>query len=273
MDRSVRWQRAVADLHAAGRSFVLVTLVETRGSSPRDDDGKMVVTKEALYDTIGGGELEHRAVDMARELLAEPGARKRLEDFPLGPKLGQCCGGYVRVLLERIEACRMRVELHGAGHVAKALVKVLGDIDCLVRWIDERDDMFPDKVPDNVTVVRTRASAGEVAEAPAGAWHLVMTHDHALDLEICDAVLSRGDFDYLGLIGSRSKAARFGKRLAERGFTAEELDRLHCPIGLPYTGGKAPMEIAVSVAADLMRRRDRLHGAAHPPAALELVRR
>ncbi len=272
MNNPVRWQKAVSDLHAAGESFVLVTIVETRGSSPRDDDGKMVVTAEALYDSIGGGQLEHRVTALARDLLAEGRVAKMIEDFPLGPRVNQCCGGRVTVLLECLPASRLRLELHGAGHVGGALVRILGEVDCRIRWIDERENVFPRAVPDNVTTVSSRAAAGAVADAPAGAWHLVMTHSHALDLEICDAVLSRGDFEYLGLIGSRSKATRFDKRLAERGFDRAERARLHCPVGLAGVGGKAPMEIAVAIAADLLQRRSET-ASARRAATLELVGR
>lgn len=270
MNSLVRWQRAVSDLHAAGESFVLVTIVEARGSSPRDDDGKMVVTADALFDSIGGGQLEYRVTALARDLLAAGRATKVIEDFPLGPRVNQCCGGRVKVLLECLPASRLHLELHGAGHVGRALVRILGEIDCRIRWIDERENALPCELPANVTAVPTRAAGSAVADAPAGAWHLVMTHDHALDLEICDAVLSRGDFAYLGLIGSRSKAVRFDKRLAERGFDRDERARLHCPVGLAGTGGKAPMEIAVSIAADLLQRQARALDARRT-ATLELV--
>ncbi len=242
-------------MHRRGNAFVLITVLETRGSTPRDDDGKMVVTAGARYDTIGGGQLEHRAMGMARDLLTQLHACKRIEEFPLGPELNQCCGGHVQLLFEYFPACGFNIQLYGAGHVAKALVSILGGMDCRVRWIDGRREEFLQQLPDNIEIVVTDVMALEVEAARANAFHIVMTHSHALDLEICEAVLGRSRVAYLGLIGSRSKSVRFRKRLAKLGFSENEIACLHCPVGIPGTGGKKPMEIAVSVAADLLKRR------------------
>jgi xanthine dehydrogenase accessory factor len=273
MDTKMHWQQAVAMLHAAGEGMVLVTILETQGSAPRDEDSKMVVARDRLYDSIGGGQLEYRAIGIGRELLDKGRACKRMEEFPLGPELNQCCGGRVKLLFECMPGCDLKIELHGAGHVARALTTLLGEIDCRVRLIDERADFLCKRFPANVDPVHARAAAAEVDNAPPDAWYLVMTHSHSLDLEICDAILSRGDFRYLGLIGSRSKAARFRKRLAERGFDDAELRRLNCPIGLKGVGGKAPMEIAISVSADILKQRDRESAKHLPSTSLELVRR
>jgi len=267
---ALAWQRAVAKAYESGEAFVLVTVLETRGSAPRGDDSKMVVTERETFDSIGGGQLEYRVIAAARRMLDGGRGGKAMEEFVLGPDLDQCCGGRVKVLLEHFPAPAIHVELHGAGHVGRALVMILGGIDCRVRWIDERAGIFPEGLPGNVTAVSTRAAAAEVQEAPAGAWHLVMTHSHPLDLEICEAVLTRGDAAYLGLIGSRSKGARFRRRLAERGFSDDELAVLECPIGLPSMGGKAPMEIAVSVVADILGRAARRRVETTP---LSVVRR
>lgn len=268
----LRWQRAVADLHAAGVGFVLVTVLETRGSTPRCDDSKMVVTGEAAFDTVGGGRLEFHAIDVARRMIETGTASKTIEEFSLGPKFDQCCGGHVTLLFEYFPAPSLTIELHGAGHVGRALVKIFSEIDCRVRWIDERPGAFPDAVAGNVTCVSARAAAGEVDAAPAAAWHLVMTHSHPLDLEIVEAVLSRGDARYLGLIGSRSKAVRFRRRLEERGFGGEELARLECPIGIGGIGGKEPMRIAVAVAADILARHHGASATRTGAAALALAR-
>lgn len=268
----IRWQRAVAELHAAGRSYVMVTLLETRGSAPRDGGSKMVVSDDAVFDTIGGGQLEFRAIDIARRLIGRGEAVSSLEEFNLGPALDQCCGGRVKILFECFPDSGLHIELHGAGHVGRALVRIFSEIDCRVRWIDQRPGMFPhEQAGGNVHGIATASAAGEVGNAPAGAWHLVITHSHPLDLEIVEAVLTRGDARYLGLIGSRSKAARFRRRLRERGFDDHELARLECPIGVPGVGGKEPMQIAVAVAADILRRQR--EGAAERSAgsALELV--
>ena len=254
MNNKVRWPNALARLLKEGRSVVLVSIIETRGSSPREQGAKMVVAEQQTFDTIGGGELEFRANKIAHAMLATCEFKVQFVDFPLGPKLNQCCGGNVKLMFECFPSSNFHIQLYGAGHVARAMVNLFGELDCTVRWIDERATEFPSTVPDNITSVTTDAFAVEVEAAPSSSWHLILTHSHSLDLEICDAVLSRADFSYCGLIGSKSKGARFRKRLSERGFTKTELGRLNSPIGLSGMDGKRPMEIAISVVADLIQR-------------------
>ena len=254
MIATTRWSSALARLLKEGQLMVLVSIVETRGSVPRTQGAKMVITGQTSFDTIGGGELEFQAKKIAQSMLLNGASAVRFAEFPLGPKLNQCCGGYVKLMFECFPASKFHIQLYGAGHVARAMVTLFADLDCTVKWVDSRAEEFPQNIPDNVISVVTDAYAVEVEEAPANSWHLVLTHNHSVDLEICDAILSRGDFRYCGLIGSKSKGARFRKRLRERNFSHRELQRLTSPIGLPGMGGKLPMEIAISVVADLMLR-------------------
>jgi xanthine dehydrogenase accessory factor len=157
-------------------------------------------------------------------------------------------------LLERMADSRRDLYLFGAGHVAQALVKILALLPYRVRWIDARADMFPEALPPNVETDCSASPRYEVKEAPAGCFYLVMTHSHAADLEICDRILARGDFAYLGLIGSESKRASFLRRLRARGHGEALLERLVCPIGLPQVTGKEPASIAVAVAGELLAR-------------------
>jgi xanthine dehydrogenase accessory factor len=156
-----------------------------------------------------------------------------------------------QLLLEPVLPADLRIVLFGAGHVGRALVQILGCVPCAVTWVDERVEAFPDAVPGNVRVVATPVPVGVVRKAQSDSYFLVMTHDHGLDLDLCEAVLRRGDFAFLGLIGSATKKARFVRRLAAAGLATE---RLVCPIGIDGIPGKHPGEIAVAVAADLLRR-------------------
>lgn len=159
-------------------------------------------------------------------------------------------------LVEPAGAARTPVMLYGAGHVGRALVRVLQDLPFDVTWVDTTEERFPATIPPGVERRVASDPALVALEAPAGAWHLVMTYSHPLDLAICHAVLQQADAGYLGLIGSASKRARFVNRLVALGHAPEHIGRhLHCPIGLPDLPGKAPAVIAVSVAADLVRRR------------------
>jgi xanthine dehydrogenase accessory factor len=154
--------------------------------------------------------------------------------------------------LERIARSRRPIWVFGGGHVGKAVVKALADLPFKVRWLDGRDDIFPAQIPDNVTMVQCQDLPGEVSEASPDTTFVVMTHSHELDEEICHAVLERGDFAFLGMIGSVSKRRRIAHRLGKRGIEKTALERLICPIGLPGIAGKEPATIALSLAAQLM---------------------
>jgi xanthine dehydrogenase accessory factor len=121
------------------------------------------------------------------------------------------------------------------------------------------------QVPANVQVIESGEPALEVAAMPADSYYLVMTHSHALDFEICDRILRRGDARYCGLIGSQSKRRRFEKRYRQQGMPQATLDELVCPIGVHGVGSKKPAEIAVAVAAEVLRIRDRVVAAADYP--------
>lgn len=156
------------------------------------------------------------------------------------------------LLVEPYFSAAKHVAVFGAGHVGSALVHVLQTLDLKLRWIDGRQGLFPRGLPATVQTIESAAPEREALALPEGSYYLVMTHDHALDYQICRAVMARGDAAYLGLIGSKTKRRRFVKRLAEEGLNAE--DELVCPIGIRGIDGKAPAEIAVAVAAELLTR-------------------
>jgi xanthine dehydrogenase accessory factor len=249
------WLRALADLEAEGEPSVLVTVVTARGSTPREAGCKMVVTRQAQYDTIGGGNLEFTCVETARKML-DGATGPVLRDFPLGPELGQCCGGHVSVMFEPLRPALTHVAVFGAGHVGRALVSLLGGLPMRVRWIDTRADALC-APPSGVEPRLTADPAQEVATLPANTIVLVMTHDHQIDFDIIAAALPRADFAAVGLIGSETKRVRFVRRLARIGVASEAIARLICPIGVPGAGGKLPAEIAIAVAAQILQIKQR----------------
>jgi xanthine dehydrogenase accessory factor len=161
-----------------------------------------------------------------------------------------------RVLLEPVSGSGCDIAVFGAGHVGAAVVRLLADTDFSVRWIDSRRRIFPQHVPDNVVRIEARQPVSEIAAMGPGAFYLVLTHSHALDFEICSGILARGDFAYCGLIGSRTKRRRFEKRMLQQGLPQSVLDELTCPIGIDGIEGKAPQDIAIATAAQLMVLRD-----------------
>lgn len=250
---STSWIQQLATITAAGESAVLVTVAEHKGSTPREAGAKMIVTTEQCYDTIGGGHLEHKAIKHARLLLANRAQRSQIEHFALGASLGQCCGGAITLLFEPINPPALTVAIFGAGHVAKALVPIIGHLPCQVRWIDSREHEFPSVMPSNTQPIISEQPTDDVQDLPPNSYVLVMTHNHQLDQAIVETVLARKDALHLGMIGSDTKRRKCEHRLRHKGFTEQEIMQLTCPIGLTSISGKLPGEIAVSVAAHLIQ--------------------
>jgi len=248
------WMDAIARLRDSAEPYVLVTVIGVQGSTPRESGSKMLVTTETTVDTIGGGHLEFATIEHARKLLLAGKDAQALEHFPLGPRLGQCCGGRASLLFECFAARGPQVLLFGAGHVGRALAPLLAGLPLRLQWIDSRAAEFPAQVPDGVRVHLLDEPEDAVSEAPPGSYFLVMTHNHPLDYALAEAVLKRGDAGFLGMIGSRTKAQRFQMRLEQRGYPADVIAQLHCPIGLAEVPGKRPLEVAISIAAQVIAR-------------------
>ncbi len=251
------WLGALQRLLAAGQPAVRVVIASVRGSAPRDPGTAMLVSADAVHGTIGGGHLEFKAIDIARNMLANGAGRLHTERFALGATLGQCCGGAVELWFERFDAeVRTPLWIFGAGHVGRALVQVLAPARAAlaldIAWVDNRDDAFDSVVAQaGVAQLQCEAPAEEVRDAPPGALVLVMTHSHDIDYDVVAAWLRRGDFMRLGLIGSATKALRFRQKLAAQGFDAGTIDRIICPIGVAGVASKEPAAIALAVAAQV----------------------
>jgi xanthine dehydrogenase accessory factor len=256
---------------------VLVRVAATEGSVPREAGAWMAVFAGDVLGTVGGGHLEHEAIGIARSALAD--ATFTLDTprrFALGPTLGQCCGGVVHLAFERVrpaqaaaacarlqaeaDARRLPVALFGGGHVGRAIARALEPLPVRLHWIDSRDEVFPATLPDHVRTEHSAPVQAAVRDLVAGSRVLVMSFSHAEDLEIVAACLqrlrARDDLPFVGLIGSRTKWATFQHRLEARGYTAAELARVTCPIGVPGVVGKEPAVIAAAVVAQLLQTRD-----------------
>lgn len=258
-------------------SAVLVQVQATEGSAPRDAGAWMAVFGDALVGTIGGGHLEFEAIARARALLNNVGQGEgtdkpfELMRLALGPSLGQCCGGVVHLRLEsvtaqdlpalrlRLHVERLPVVLFGGGHVGHALADVLARLPVALHWIDSRDGIFPAGSPAHVVCEHADPVQSAVKDLAPGSCVLIMSFSHAEDLDVLSQCLARHrrqkDLPYIGLIGSKTKWATFRHRLEARGYSAEELAHVTCPIGLPGIDGKEPDVIALAVAAQLLQVR------------------
>ncbi len=255
---------------ATGRLAVVVEVLQARGSVPRESGTRMLVSLRETAGTIGGGHLELKATALARAMLAQSDSRPHSEHYPLGPALGQCCGGAVTLAYATLDAAllarwpadapRFHLLLFGAGHVGRAIVRALSPLNVVIDWIDERDEEFPLNFqehggpwPEHIRKVCVDAVEAEVGSAPAGACYLVLTHQHDIDLRISEAIMNRGNFAYFGLIGSKTKRQRFIHRFEQRGIAPEVIERMTCPIGVPGIAGKEPEVIAAAVVAQLLQ--------------------
>lgn len=230
----------LADFMEPLRAFAQTT-APTVLASPIDSEamGKTLVTTDAIV----GASPPDGLVEAAKKLLQKPinaGARIFVD--------GDGC----RHLLEQTPGQTGHILLMGAGHVGKAMAHVFGTLPFAVTWVDDRPDQYPDDIPANITVRCTPHLERAIDEAPEGTIYLVMTYSHDRDYALCARVLQRGDFRYLGLIGSKTKRARFEKTMADLGIEPELVERVVCPIGLPGINSKQPQVIAVATAAQIL---------------------
>lgn len=313
---------------------VLVSVAAIKGSTPREVGAFMLITSGKIAGTIGGGNLEHQVTLQVRSVLESDVANMPvagIKRFPLGPGLGQCCGGSVEVgfhllsdgdradlrtvltdivarpvsqsgrwvmlpvdgnqgrtelvgtdtakatmlasgfgtarggimaingldmLCLRLDEALTPMWIFGAGHVGKAIVQAMAPLPFDVHLVDSRDAYLDLPKSEKLHVIQSDRPELEVSDIPSGAHVLILTHNHALDFDICRAAIMRDDLGFVGMIGSQTKRARFIRRLSDRGLGAVEISRLTCPIGIQGITGKQPVVIAASVAAQLLSVRE-----------------
>ncbi|CAM4092709.1 xanthine dehydrogenase accessory protein XdhC [Vreelandella rituensis] len=255
--RPESWHEALHRLQRDGLPHALATVVTSAGSTPREPGARMVITADAVHDTLGGGTFEFQVIDTARERLGSGALGMSLEAFALGGRSGQCCGGFVNVLLDIFPGSAATLAVFGAGHVGSELVRLAAPLPWQVLWYDSRDGVFPDWAEAQPRLICRHAADPQAAVAalPVNSHALVLTHDHAEDRELVDALLRRNDMASIGLIGSHSKWASFRSRLTDAGHDEAALARVRCPIGMASggTGGdKTPYAIALAALAELL---------------------
>ncbi|MGO4334402.1 xanthine dehydrogenase accessory protein XdhC [Labrys sp. KB_33_2] len=280
--------KLLATIEADGRQAILVEIAAALGSTPRGVDALMLVTSHAVAGTIGGGHLEFHAIDVARSMIAEGkegrGPKAQSMDLPLGPMMGQCCGGHVTLRFEPVTTkvaawlgdheaklmdARPPVLVFGLGHTGRALASMLCLLPFAVTLVDDRAEMLAG-LPENCRVRHLEDPADAIADAPAGAAYIILTHSHALDYRLTEAALERRDAAYVGMIGSKTKRKRFESQFLRNSGTLTMLGELTCPIGGADVDDKRPEIIASLTAAELVRcfaqRAARLQRPAWAPA-------
>jgi xanthine dehydrogenase accessory protein XdhC len=265
---------------------ILVTIAHASGSTPREAGATMAVSAATMAGTIGGGQLEFHCADIARAMLAD-GETARTLDIPLGPQMGQCCGGRVAVSLHRATAAdlamlmarekaeaasRPAVLIFGAGHTGRALALALAPLPFATTLIDDRDGVM-DGLPAAITCIRMADPVVAVESAPANAAYVILSHSHALDYRLAEAALQRGDQSYVGMIGSATKRARFEAGFLRAGGRRDALTQLTCPIGGATVDDKRPEVIAALTTAELVRSLLGSERVDAPVEAAEITRR
>lgn len=257
---------ALAAFLAHNPKTVLITVAQAKGSTPREEGAFMLVSETAIFGTIGGGQLEFMAIDNARAMLT--GAGQGEMDIPLGPEIGQCCGGRTLLTFRKVtpelaadlesraaaeSAAYPRVMLFGAGHVGQALARALLPLPFSITVVETRAEALED-LPAGIEARHVAMPEALVRSLPAGSAVLILTHDHSLDFLIAREALARGDLAYVGMIGSATKRATFKNWLARETDGTVSSDALVLPVGGTAVRDKRPEVIAALVAAELLTR-------------------
>jgi len=213
---------------------------------------KLLVTEFETTGSTGDSQLDDYAITQAHKLLQQQGPSAYLH--PLTEAKGKLPSIADALLFDIIRPDDFHIALFGAGHVGNAIISVLANSSpCSITWVDSREDVFPGELPASVITRHAAMPTNIVQQIPPASYYLIMTHSHNLDKALCEAILKRGDFQFLGLIGSQTKKKRFHRHLLGKGFSEKQLSGLTCPIGIHGITSKAPGAIAVSVVAQLLQ--------------------
>lgn len=249
------WHAALHRLQRDGIPHVLATQVTSAGSTPREPGARMVITDDAIFDTLGGGTFEWQTIAAARACLAEQRYGLSLEAFSLGGRSGQCCGGFVNILLEAFPGATNHIAIFGAGHVGQEIVKLGAPLPWQLHWFDSRSDVFARHHQPRLHCYSLGDTGKCVADLPADIHALVLTHNHDEDYMLIKALIERDDVASIGLIGSDSKWASFKGRLKRDGYSDAQMARVRSPIGRIHATkltNKTPYAIALTVVAELL---------------------
>lgn len=266
MDRQREFHDRLSERWTLGKPFVVVTVIDVHGSVPTETGSKMLVDSQGLgFGTVGGGRLEHKAIEAAQSLLSQadsgqPAApRTHFVDWSLKADVGMTCGGRVKLFFEVCNRSSWSVVIFGAGHVTQALAHLLSTLDCLITCIDPREDWLA-KLPPSIHRIALAEPAAYVPRLTSSDFVLCMTKGHHSDLPILQAIYQQQcQLPFLGVIGSKAKAAVLRKELVAIGLDPAALT-FQCPVGLVVgdspLGNNEPGEIAISIVAQLLVTRD-----------------
>ena len=250
-------------------SLIKAKLITTEGSVPRNKGTFMLISNTNIYGSIGGGQLEYNIINRSKIILKKKkDFKEEIINIPLGPSIGQCCGGYAQIKLtkykngteslndeENIEKNLDNLFIFGAGHIGKELSKKSIDLDFKIHLIDSRADYFKEQKNDGIINIYAKFPWMIIKNLPKNSYYIILTHSHDFDFKIISEILKINNFNFIGLIGSKTKRKRFENRLLKLGFNKFLIDKIECPIGIRSIEGKEPDVIAISIIARLLEYR------------------
>ena len=245
------------------KNIIKAKIINVKGSSPNKINDFMLVAPKDIFGTIGGGNLEYLVIEESKLMLKNKSKRKKL-NIPLGPGIGQCCGGYVEIILtlhkntdaamkdEKVnDSFKEDLYIFGAGHIGQALIETIGNLNFNTYLIDSREEYLKMSVNKDVNYLLSKEPWKVVNKLKDNAYYVVLTHSHEYDLKILNEILTK-KFTFVGLIGSTTKKKRFFKRLTENGHDKNIIKKIECPIGVDIGNSKDPNEIAFSIITRLI---------------------
>jgi len=263
--------KKIIDAKKYNKEIIKAKIISAEGSVPRNSGTFMLITSKCLFGSIGGGQLEYLIVEKAKKILLNKLLKKQIVNVPLGPLIGQCCGGYVQVEIEKFNnGCQSlknekmnipnsyNLYIFGAGHIGKELSTRSFDLDFNVHLIDSRNEYLKLQNEDKINQIYVKYPWLLVKNLPRQSYYVILTHRHDFDFKIVNEILHLQTFSFIGLIGSKTKMNRFSNRLVKLGHNESIINKIECPIGLKNITSKKPAEIAISIIGRLLEYRSNL---------------
>ena len=264
--------KKIIDAKKFKKEIIKAKLISTEGSVPRDAGTFMLITSKYLFGSIGGGQLEYSVIQKAKKFLNKKEIIiNEIINIPLGPSIGQCCGGYAQVKItkydngiqslknEKLKINKLdNLYIFGAGHVGQELSSKSVDLDFNVHLIDSRKEYLKIQNGKEIIPIFTTFPWMLIKNLPKKSYYIVLTHSHDYDFKIINEILNLNTFQFVGLIGSKTKRKKFSNRLVKLGYNQHLINKIECPIGLKNIRSKKPGEIAISIIARLLEYRSNL---------------
>ena len=243
-------------------------IINAEGSVPSEEGNYMLISQEDIFVTFGGGHLEYLIINKSKELLKKKIKNSEILSIPLGPGIGQCCGGYVQIQLTQHANGEKSLEhsikssnlfIFGAGHIGQALSSKSLDLNFNVHLIDSRKNFLLMNEHEDIDYIFAKEPWKLIKNLPKNSYYIILTHSHDFDFKIINEALKYNSFKFIGLIGSKTKKNRFTNRLKQNGHSQSLINLIECPVGLNIKHTKEPNEIAISIIAKLIDYRNELN--------------